>query len=53
VIALLVVLLIIGVVMAFLPIDPGIRNVIVAVVAVCALFVVLSLFGLLPALRVR
>jgi hypothetical protein len=52
-ITLLVVLIIVGVALYFVPMDPGVKQVIVAVVAIAALVALLSLFGLVPALRTR
>jgi hypothetical protein len=52
-IALIIVLIAVGVLLAFIPMDPGIRNIVIAVIAIAALLAVLSMFGLIPALHLR
>jgi hypothetical protein len=52
-ITLIIVLIIVGVALSFIPLDPGIRNIIVAVIAIAALLAVLSLLGVLPAFHTR
>lgn len=50
---LIVVLLLVGVALALFPVDPVIRNLILAIIVVTALVWLLTGFGLLPAPRFR
>ncbi len=47
IVALLLILVLIGVVLTFLPLDPGIRRIIVAVVCILVVAWLLELFGIL------